>query len=92
MKIKNSFTTRCQFEEPQEKQSITIPGQAPTLRYIVSQLMQGNQVNVRNMRYDNEPTLDDFDTRFLDNRNAHPSDIDRVLEMYYPTPDEVPAE
>lgn len=80
MKIKNRFTFyNDKISDVHSTYSITVPNQAPSLKYIIMQVQQGNSVNVLQMRYDKDADIDDIDLRYLDARHITSDEIDFIL-------------
>lgn len=78
-KVVSQGTYQYREEPPQSWTSDTIPDQAPTLKYIIGAIEKGQPLNViQSMRYDNEASIDDVDTRYLDVRHLTAVDIDRM--------------
>lgn len=84
MKILNTYSHINPKYEPQCKESLTIPGQAPALRYIIGQLMRGEAIHTLDMRYDNNPDFDDPDMPDL--RHTTSSDLEAILAQLQTEP------
>lgn len=78
-KIVHRFNYVDKLRESRSLESVTIPNQAPDLKYIIGQINNGNPVSVVDMRADNDANLDDIDMRFVDTKHLTSESIDAML-------------
>lgn len=83
MYFQNNFNTPITPAPPTNGVSVTVPGQAPMLKYIIGALKRGESLNIKlSMSYDNAPKFGDMDLNLKDLKHLTSSDIDAYLSTY----------
>lgn len=91
--IYDNYLNKPPFESSESTgESITIPNQAPSLKYIIQALSRGETLNIKQaLKFDNNPSLDEPSLP-VDLHTLGSSDIESLLQTFTPpTPQENPA-